>query len=334
MYSAMTIRLLIRIALLSSGLAVCFTNPLAAEASRPYHEEEREPRFFRLLRPKMDDPAAQLAYAHDLREDGRRRGAERQYRALVRYWPSSHEAAKAQYAYAQILEERGKLGRALDEYEYLMEHYTGQFPHEEVLARLYDMGQTVREERRGQFFFFPGFHAPERAIPYFEAVVANGPQWERAPEAQLKIAQIKEEIDHIEEAVFAYDRVETRYPGSPQAEEAGFGKGRTLYELSREAPNHLDGAETALHALAQFVRSYPDSEHIEEARTYMRTVYRRMARISYDKARYYDRIARRPLAAITTYERFLEEFPDTEWSDTARDRLQSLRAQQDEENES
>ena len=321
----MTIRPFIRSALFCGGLALFFLLPVATEASRPFHEEEREPRRFRLLRPKMDEPAAQLQYADALQERGRMRRAQRQYRALVRYWPNTQEAAQAQYAYARLLEERGKLSRAFDQYETLMENYTGMFPHAHVLERFFEMGETIMDRRRARFLIFPGFHAPERAIPYFEAVVDYGPQWARAPEAQLNIARIKEQIDRLEEAVFAYDRVEFRYPRSPLVEEASFGKARTLYELSREAPNHVDGAETALHALGSFVRNYPDSEHVEEAREYMRTLYRELARLAYQKARYYDRIARRPQAAVTTYERFLEEFPDTEWSDTVRKRLETLR---------
>jgi len=320
-------------ALLSFGIAALLLLPCAAEASRPFQEEEREPRRFRLLRPKMDEPDAQLRHADALRERGRMRRAQRQYRALVRYWPNATEAAQAQYAYAQVLEERGKLNRAFDQYEQLMEKYTGMFPHKEVLDRIFAIGETTMERRRGRFFIFPGFHAPERAVPYFESVVEHGPQWERAPEAQLNIARIKEDTSRLEEAVFAYDRVEFRYPRSPLVEEASFGKARALYQISREHPNHVDGAETAMHALGLFIRRYPESEHVEEAREYMRTLYREIARITYEKARYYDRIARRPNAAITTYQRFLDEFPDTEWSDTARKRLDILRAQQGVENE-
>lgn len=330
----MTIRPFIPSAIACFGVALLLLTPVNAEASRPFHEEVREPRrFFRLLRPKMDEPVAQLRHADALRERGRLRRAQRQYRALVRYWPNAVQAATAQYRYAQVLEERGKLARAFDQYEVLLDNYTGMVPQDEVLERIFDIGETTMERRRGQFLFFPGFHAPERAVPYFESVVEHGPQWERAPEAQLNIARIKEDTSRLEEAVFAYDRVEFRYPRSPLVEEASYGKARALYELSRESPNHVDGAETALHALGMFVRSHPDSEHVEQAREYMRTLYRDIARISFQKARYYDRIARRPKAAITMYERFLEDFPDTEWSDTARQRLQTLRAQLGDDNE-
>ncbi len=323
----MTNRLFIRHALLYGGLALFLLLPATGEASRPFHEEERpKTHWFRLFRPRMSDPSSQLGYADGLWDRGRKKGARRQYRALVRYWPSAPEAGHAQYAYARALEYRGQKTRALDEYETLMTRYTGMFPHTEVLQRIYDMGETAMERRRGRFLIFPGFHAPERGVPFFEAVVEHGPQWERAPEAQLNIARIKENIDRPEEAVFAYDRVEIRYPRSPFVEEAALGKARTLYQIARDYPNDIDSAETALYTLGMFVRNYPNSEHVEEAREHMRTLYRDLARLNYQKARYYDRIARRPRAAVTTYERFLEEYPDSEWSDYARQRLEVLRA--------
>ncbi len=321
------------ISLLSFGLALFLLHPATVEAKRPYYEEEREPRRFRLLRPKMDAPDRQLAYANELREAGRRRGARRQYRALVRYWPNTPEAAHAQYARAQLLEERGRLFRASEEYATLLENYTGMVPHAQVLERKFEIAETIREQRRARFLIFPGFHAPERAIPVLESIVEHGPRWERAPDAQLLIGQIKEDTGKLEEAIIAYDRVEFRYPRSPQVEEAAFGKARALYQLSQEYPNHVDGAETAMHALAIFVRNHPDSEHAPEAREYMRTLYDRLARIKFEKARYYDRIARAPKAAITSYELFLEEFPDSVYVDFAERRLETLRAKVGEKDE-
>lgn len=330
----MTNRPTIRYVLLHGAFALCMLLPATGEASRPFHEEERaKTRWFRLLRPRMSDPSAQLAYADQLWDGGRKRGARRQYRALVRYWPSAPEAPHAQYAYARALEYRNRKTRALDEYETLMTRYMGMFPHKKVLERIFDMGEAVMERRRGRFLIFPGFHAPERAIPFFEAVVEYGPRWKRAPEAQMNIARIKNAIDRPEEAVFAYDRVELRYPRSPFVEEAAFGKARALYEIARDYPNDIDSGETALHALGLFIRNHPDSDHVEEARSLLRNQYRELARLNYQKARYYDRIARRPRAAITTYERFLEEFPDTEWSTHAQQRLEILRDKQGDQDE-
>ena len=55
------------------------------------------------------DAAAQLVYARKLEDAGRKRKARKQYNALVRKWHESPEAVHAQYSYAKLLEEKGKL---------------------------------------------------------------------------------------------------------------------------------------------------------------------------------------------------------------------------------
>lgn len=293
-------------------------------ASRPFVEEEQTPRRWRLLRPAKDEPDTQLEYARSLREQGRLRRAQRQYRALTRYWPNSAEAPLAQLGYARTLTERSRPTRAFEAYEKLLEDYAGLFPHDQVLTRMYDLAETVMERRRGRFLFFPGFHAPERALPLFERIAEFGPRWERTPEAKLHIAQIQEQNNRLDEAVFAYDRVQARYPGTPFAEEAAFGKGRALFELAQRYPRDIDGIETAAYTLAFFVQSFPDSAQADTAVEYVRTLQGQLAEIAYEKARYYDRTARQPEAAIITYERFLERFPESPQSDRARRRLEKL----------
>ncbi len=310
--------------------AVCLGNlhffvDTAEAGKKPYVAEERTPRRIRLLRPAEQTPESQLIHADQLRERGRLRRAQRQYRALVRYWPNSPEAPYAQFAYAQVLHERGRYVRAHEEYLELLSRYAGMIPHSEVLEEKFDIATVLKDRVRGNFLFFPGFHAPERALPVLESIVTHGPRWERAAKAQLLIAQIKEETGDLEAAVFAYERVETRHAGTPQAEEAAFGKARTLYALSNKYPRHLDGAETAMHILALVIQRYPDSESTEEAREQLRSLQLRIEEIEFEKALYYDRKAREPAAAILIYELFLQRFPQSEHAPEATKRLAKLR---------
>lgn len=295
------------------------------EAKRPYEEADRERRFFRLLRPAKSTPEAQLAHAERLREQGRRRGARRQFRALVRYWPSAPEAPKAQLAHAEMLAERGKLIRAFEQYEVLFDKYPGQFPHADILARQFDIAYRLMTERKGRFLFFPGFKAPERAIPYFESIVRHGPRWEKSAEAQFHIGQAYETTDQYELAVHAYATLESRYPRSPWSEKAAYGRARCLYLLARESPNHINLIEDAIISAAMFRQAYPQSEHIGAVSEYLETLQKRRAEIAYGKARYYDRIAREPRAALTLYELFVERFPQSDHVDDANRRIAYLR---------
>lgn len=301
---------------------MCF--PASLFAARAYYEEVEQPGWFTFSRPAESNPEDQLSHAEQLRDEGRLRKAAKQFRHLVRYWPQSPAAADAQYRYAQVLHERGKLGQAFEAFEHLLEEYTGMIPHDTVLEEMLVIAEAVRDRRRGQFFFFPGFESPERAIPLLETIITNGPQWERAPEVQLMIGDIQMELDRLEEAIRSYDRVQSNYPRSPEAQEAVFAKARALYQLVEEFPRDLEGIEMALYAAAQYVRQYPDSPRRSEAIEYMESLRDRLAHAEFKKAVFYDKKAKKPEAALIVYEQFLQQFPDTRWADEARARTHQL----------
>lgn len=296
----------------------------SADARRPYYEEERPARRIFFRGPAQDNPTDQFAYAQSLHERGRLRRAGRHYRLLVRHWPAANEAPDAQLAYARVLEERGRLARAVDELDRLAELYVGQFPHEVALQKKFAIAERMIEERRGQWFIFPGFNASERAIPVLESIVRMGPRWERSPQAQLMIGQIQEENGHREEAVLAFERVETRYPRSPEAEEAAFARARVLMDLADRYPRDQDTLDAAFTTLALILQQFPEAENAETAASHLRDLHERRASMVYNRALFYDRIARRPMAAEIVYERLLANFPDSELAASARARLDEL----------
>jgi outer membrane protein assembly factor BamD (BamD/ComL family) len=310
-------------------LVAGFSSLSVGYANDPYYEEEETPFRLPFFGPAERSPERQLTHADGLRERGRLRGAERAYRALVRFWPNTQEAAQAQYAYAMILLERGKLTRAFEEFEKLMEQYTGLFPHEEVLTQKLRIARELMGTRKGRWLFFPGFEAPERALPLLERIVENGPQWEHAPTVYLLIAEIQETLGEAEAAIAAYDVVETRYPRSEAVVDAAYGKARIMTRLAERYPRHIEGVETAYYTVMSALQQYPRAPQAEQARADMLALRNSLGAAAYQRARYYDRTAQRPAAAIIMYERFIEQFPDSPWAEAARNRLDQLKEASD-----
>lgn len=275
-------------------------------------------------RPAMSSPTAQLAYAQRLEQAGRRRAAARQYLLLTRHWPDAPEAGQAQYRYARMLEDRRKWQRAFDEYNRLFEDFVGRFPYDEILDRQFQIAQRLMEQKKGKFLFLPGFSAPEQAIPLFEKILAHGPRWEKAAEAQFLIGRARERGEEYEEAIGAYMATEHRYPDSPFAELAAFQSALCYYRLALESPNNEQFLENAWAAWSVFVSRYPASERRTEAEAYRNKIRRMQAQLAHSRADYYDRIARRPKAALITYRSFVNQFPDSEWTPKARERIAIL----------
>ena len=311
--------------LLLLASTILWPGPSAFAGEKPYQETSGRRGWHIFLRPGKHDAKSQLAYADDLLQQGRIRSATRQYLALITFWPESTEAAKGQLQYARLVDEKGKLLKAFDEYQRLFERYTGLFPYDEVLGRQFEIARQVMHTKKGKFLFFPGFSAPERAIPLFQNVLTNGPQWEKAAESQFLIGQASEMSLQYEEAVDAYMTVQQRYPDSGFADAAAFSCAHCLYLLAEETPQNEQALDSAWAAIVLYLNKYPDSKDVPTAKKYKEELLREREKVAYDKAYYYDVYAKKPKAALMQYEALLRQFPHSDWTGKAQTRIDALK---------
>jgi outer membrane protein assembly factor BamD (BamD/ComL family) len=295
-------------------------------AEKVYDTQERERYWSIFTRTKTDSPSAELELARSLEDEGRDRAARRRYSAIVKYWPTAPEAAKAQYAKARILDELGKEKAAFDAYQELFDNYPASFPPEKVLERQFDIAVEVMNARKMRFLF-GGLSDPEAAVPLFEKIVANAPEWERAPNAQYLIGEAYGRAKRFELAVPEYQAVELRYAGHPLAAQAAFKKCQLLFKLSERHENDGRLRRKAYSELALFVAKYPESQFHEQALKMKQTQYEKEAAASFQIAEYYETTARRPEAALTEYRRLLREYPNSKWTDKAEERIKALEHQ-------
>lgn len=312
--------------------------PLASgappSAGKPAEETQKKHQlsWWESARASKSTPAAQLAYADDLRDQGRLIFASKQYRALTYAWPQAPEAPQAQYRYAQLLEKRGKDKSAFEEYQYLLETYAGFVPYEEVLERQYGIADRLATEPR-RFLFF-SYSAPEEAIPLFETLIQNAPQWKRAAELQFRIARIYEKNKQYDLALDAYDLYQQRYPVSLLAEQAAFGHGKCAYEYSRENPNAADLRQHAEAVILSFLESYPRSDMAAQARAFLQELQQAQAAGLYRQAQIYEQAFRRAGssreskaaqdAARLSFQRVIDEYPRSRWAESARAQIARL----------
>jgi outer membrane protein assembly factor BamD (BamD/ComL family) len=309
-------------------LAVAFLCGQAIQAEA-YVEAEKEHGWFSFSRPAKDTPAAQFAYARELLTSGKINKAKRAFNSLTITWPGSAEAPLAQYAYARILDERGKKLDAFAAYETLMTSFAGRFPnYDQVLQRQFEIAQWEMTRKRNRIFF-GGFNAPERAIPLFESVIKHGPRSPLAAEAQYLIGEAYEGNFEYQLAVVAYSTTLHRYPFSPFAEKASFARARALNAFSRAYPVNPQASEEAFAAVMAFMRGFPGSGMMDEARALRDDLLARRAGAAFEIADYYDRIADRPEAALASYRDFVQLFPQAPQAGKARQRINELAARVD-----
>ena len=296
--------------------------------SSPY-EESVEDRHFQLFnRPSKKTPEAQWEYVNALRKAGKTRAAAKQALALRLFWPVSPEAPRAQWLYARLLDERGHPKESFDAFQYMVDHYTGQFEFGELIGIQHRLAHQVMESRVGHFLFIPGFKAPEKAIPLYEKIAENAPEDPRTAEALVNIGKANEFNYEYDKAIEAYFRAMNRFPGTPAADEASFRQAVCHVELAKDQPNDQRALATAIAACELCLRGLPDGAESERAemRDDIKTLSGRQAKFDYDLGVYYENILKRPEAAAIAWQTFLDRHPADFRADEARRRLAALEA--------
>jgi tetratricopeptide (TPR) repeat protein len=307
-------------ALCLGGILVSTT---AAEA-RPY-VETAPPRGFHLFtRPRRKTPEAQWEFVQSLDRANKTRAATRHALALRLFWPHSPEAPRAQLLHARLLERRGHPQESFDAYQHLVNHYPGRFEFNEVVARQMALAKTLMDQRKGRFLFLPGFTAPERAIPLFEQVAANAPEWSGTAEAHYLIGLANQRIYEYAKAIDAYFTTLNRFPNSEFAEPAAHAQVRCHILISEDSPQDNRAIETAIAACDLFLQRFPDSDRGADIQAARRTLREQQARNAFARARYYDRILRSTESAIIEYRAFLALHPDADQAPEARRRVEQL----------
>lgn len=277
------------------------------------------------IRPEFPDAERQLTYANGLRANKRLKAAYNAYNALVYAWPDSAQAVTAQVACAEVAEARGDYVKSFDEYQYLIDRYVGQFDFQRTLERQFAIANYLMTARRGKFLFLPGFEASERALPLFEKIVQNAPSWEQAPLAQMNIGTIHEKNDDWEQAITAYEVLQNRYEGSSCTETAAFREASCQYRLYLDRPNDVNACNAARSTLVRFIQTYPGSQSVGEARQNLDRLNQRIETLAYERAVFYDELAKRPRAALMAYQDFVRKFPESERAQLASRRIETLR---------
>lgn len=155
-----------------------------------------------------------------------------------------------------------------------------------------------------------------RAIEYFQSVFNYGRTSEWAGDAQFYLAESYLQTEQYLLAADEYTRFLNLYRQDKRAQEAAFKRALAYYRLS--PPYQLDQSDTrqAISYLRLYVEQYPNSENAGRAGDMLQELRNKLARGEYEAADLYERRGLWEAAAIT-YERVLEQYPETKWADEA-----------------
>ncbi len=273
---------------------------------------------------KYNDPQEQLDYAAKMEADGNFRTARKAYEALVREWPTTPQAAQSQLAIAQLREKTQNFERAFDEYQYLLTHYAGHCPYDEILDRQFRIANHLLHNNRSMFGWL--LSGTDAIRERFEQIVRNAPRSAMAPEIMLIIGSIRVSANERVEAITVYDGLLNRFPNSEQAMTAAYLAAKCRHELAVKFSYNETRCREAVAFMKSILSRLPNHPQKDQLKAWQTELVNLLIEQNYQQAFFYDSRTRNRDAAIAAYRRFLSEFSDSKYAQQVRARLVELEA--------
>ena len=284
----------------------------------------KTPRWFSFITgPSCQNAAEQWAYCSNLVQGGSIRRACRQLDALVREWPTSPEAPKAQRLLGELyLNELKQTENAFEEFKYLIDFYSMQCGYAATANELYQIANLMLLE--GKEIMFIRFENTVDVRRAYEACVLRAPGAKWVPEAMLTIGALRVKEGKFGEAVSVYENLRNIYPQAPESKVSLLREAEARMQLlddhayNRERNRDtIDFLKIALVSCreedAEILRSYlVDAEKRREAEAWKSTVF-------------YDSPTRTKRSAAGAYEKYLRDYPDGLHAEEAKARLAELK---------
>ena len=151
--------------------------------------------------------------ARNAEEAGQTKRAIKNYERVAKRYPNSIYAAEALYRAGLLYEQRREYYKAFDTFQDLVQKYPNNARFSQVIADQYRIANALSEGKRAYMWgVIPGLKNREKALEYFERVVANAPFSDYAPLSLMNIARGHQRMDASEEAIDALDRMINSYP--------------------------------------------------------------------------------------------------------------------------
>src|ERR1035438_10114427 len=209
---------------------------------------------------------------------------------IVKVWPLSDYAPRAEYLIGRCLEVDGKDEAAFNAYQDIIQKYPHSDSYEDVLWRQYEIANRFLD---GEWFrlwgTIPLYPSMDETAKLFSTIVTNGPYSDVAPKAQMQIGTAREKQKDYPSAVKAYATAADRYYNQPAiAADALYREGVAYQKQAATAEYDQGTAALAPAAYTEFITLYPDDRRAAEAQKAIATLKAEQVRSSFEIARFYE----------------------------------------------
>ncbi|HAB18360.1 MAG TPA: outer membrane protein assembly factor BamD [Verrucomicrobiota bacterium] len=268
----------------------------------------------------------QLQVAQDAFDRGDYRLSTKAANRVVKVWPLSDYAGKAQYLVGRCYEARKMDERAFKSYQVALTRYPKLENYDEILSRQYTIAQRYLAGQRFKLLgVLPLFPNMEKTSAMLGLVVGNGPYNDTGPKAQLDIGTAQEKLKNYPRAVQAYEKAADRYFDRPVvAADATYRAGMAWEKQALRGEYDQSKAGASIDLMKDFIELFPDDKRVPEANATIAKLRLEQARGAFETGRFYERY-RRWLGAVVYYNESLKRDQNSPYAEECRQRIEILK---------
>ena len=246
---------------------------------------------------------------------------------VVKVWPLSDYAPRAEYLLGRCLEARGRDEAAFNTYQNIVKKYPRSSNYEDVLWRQYEISNRFLG---GEFFrvfwgYLPLYPSMDETAKMYGKIVDSGPYSAVAPHAQLRIGSAREKQKDYEAAVKAYETAADRYHNRPAIAADAMYRAAFSYQKQATTSEYDQGtAAKAIAAYTDFMTFYPEDKRVAESQKAVVSLKAEQVRGNFRIAQYYEK-NKQWTGAVVYYNEVLQMDPNSAYAAQARQRIEVLK---------
>ncbi len=275
-----------------------------------------------------ETPEEQYAWAQSFEEEKDYKRAIWEHKKLIYHFPDSPYAAKSCYALGEIYEKLGKILKAADEYQRVIEDYPNSELIKDAIAKLLEIGDSYFErEDPPKIKKILSRSKYEQAAGVYGKVVKNAPYEDGAAKAQYRIGLCYFKQGLFSEAASEYEKLLDNYPESDFVEHGLYELCLCYFHQSLSPLYDQTTTDKALKKLIEFTERFPQGKHLSDAKEKIAILKGKKAEKTYRIAQFYQRRGSNK-AALIYYQEILDTYPETKWSSLAREGIAAIKVEE------
>ncbi len=265
-------------------------------------------------------------------ESGQSRSALKTYISVTKKYPNSVFAAEALFRAGALYQKREQYYKAFETYQQMLGRYPASEKFTQVVGEQYRIAAQLFEGKRSKIWgIIPGFRNREKALEYFETIVATAPYSDYAPLALMNAARGYKQISETPAAIDALDRMINTYPRSVLTPDAYLKIAETHASLV-DGPLYDQGStKEAITYYEDYMILFPGDVGMATAEKGLDRMKIVLAKSKLTIADYYLKYRRNYKAAKVFYNEAITVYPDSTVAAEARIKLVNVEAKLEEQ---